>query len=94
MVFGLKILYSKGSDYRERKPTGLKALCLCMLKGKRYLVMDHEGSLKERVKVKTEAIYQLKEVYLGKEVSLGCYQDRLHIETTSIEIIDKFSPHL
>jgi len=72
----------------------LKALCLCMLKGKRYLVIDHKGSLKERVKVRTEAIYQLKEVYLGKEVSLGCYQDRLHIETTSIEITDKFSPHL
>lgn len=34
------------------------------------------------------------EISIFKAIRGGCYQDRLHLGTTSIEITDRFPPHL
>jgi len=62
------------------------------LKGKKAIILDQQGSLKDRVEVRTKAIEQFKKV-VSRGKRRGCHQDRLYIKTTSIEINDKFPPH-
>jgi Holliday junction resolvase len=61
----LKFLTQKGVATSRGNQTTLKQCVTTYLKSKKMLISDYKGSLKERIKIRTEAIKKLKDICLG-----------------------------
>jgi hypothetical protein len=56
---------SEGSSHITGKSDNLKTMCTTCIKSKKMLISDYKRSLKERIKIRTEAIKKLKDICLG-----------------------------
>jgi len=60
-----KVPNSEGSSHITGKSDNLKTMCTTCIKSKKMLISDYKRSLKERIKIRTEAIKKLKDICLG-----------------------------
>jgi len=60
---------SEGSSHITGKSDNLKTMCTTCIKSKKMLISDYKRSLKERIKIRTEAIKKLKDICLGGWIS-------------------------
>lgn len=62
----LKFLTQKGVATSQENQTILKQYVPTCLKSKKMLISDYKGSLKEIIKIRTEATKKLKDICLGE----------------------------